>query len=278
MIFEVRARGGATLPSLGLGTWRMGENDAERGDEISALKQGLDLGMTLVDTAELYGGGGAERVVAEAIDGRRDEVFLVSKVLPSNASYEGTVRACERSLGRLKTDRIDLYLLHWPGDHPLEETLAAFTKLADQGKILHYGMSNFDLDEMRRTEGLRGGRLVIANQVLYNLQRRGIERNLLPWCAGRNVAIMAYSPLDQGRLRIADALRDVGRRHAATPAQIALAWTMRHDHVVTIPKASRRDHMRDNARAADIVLTEEDLAELDRAYPVPKRDVPLETA
>jgi diketogulonate reductase-like aldo/keto reductase len=278
VIFQVRARSGASLPSLGMGTWRMGENDAERADEVSALKYGLDLGMTLVDTAEMYGQGGAEEVVAEAIEGRRDEVVLVSKVLPSNASYDGTLRACERSLRRLKTDRVDLYLLHWPGDHPLEETLAAFATLVDEGKVVHYGVSNFDLDEMARSEGLRGGRAVAANQVLYNLQRRGIERNLLPWCAGRDVAIMAYSPLDQGRLRIADALRDVGRRHGATPAQIALAWTMRHDHVISIPKAARRDHVRDNVRAADIVLTEEDLADLDRAYPVPKRDVPLETA
>jgi diketogulonate reductase-like aldo/keto reductase len=261
-----------------MGTWRMGENDAERADEVSALKYGLDLGMTLIDTAEMYGQGGAEGVVGEAIEGRRDEVFLVSKVLPSNASYDGTLRACERSLGRLDTDRLDLYLLHWPGDHPLEQTLAAFARLADQGKVLHYGVSNFDLGEMDRSERLRGGPFVVANQVLYNLQRRGIERNLLPWCAQRNVAIMAYSPLDQGRLRIADALREVGRRHGATSSQVALAWTMRHDHVVTIPKAVRRDHVRDNVRAADIVLTEEDLADLDRAYPVPKRDVPLETA
>ena len=261
-----------------MGTWRMGESDAERADEISALKHGLDLGLTLIDTAEMYGRGGAEEVVAEAIEGRRDEVVIVSKVLPSNASYDGTIRACERSLRRLKTDHIDLYLLHWPGDHPLEETLAAFATLSDEGKVLHYGVSNFDLDEMKRSEALRGGRAVAANQVLYNLQRRGIERNLLPWCAGSDVAIMAYSPLDQGRLRISDALRDVGRRHGATPAQIALAWTMRHDHVVSIPKAARRDHVRDNVKAADIVLTEEDLGDLDRAYPVPKRDVPLETA
>lgn len=277
MIFEVRTRSGAALPSFGLGTWRMGENDASRRDEVEALRVGLDLGVTLIDTAEMYANGGAERVVAEAIDGRRDAVVLVSKVLPHNASYSGTVRACEESLKRLATDRIDLYLLHWPGDHPLEETLRAFVRLEADGKILHYGLSNFDLDEMRRSERLPGGPRVAVNQVLYNLHRRGIERRLIPWCAERRVAVMAYSPLEQGRLRPHPALRSVAERHGASPAQIALAWTMRHDNVITIPKAARREHVRDNVRAADIVLTEEDLTDLDRAFPAPARDVPLET-
>lgn len=277
MIFEVRTRSGASLPSFGLGTWRMGENDASRRDEVDALRVGLDLGVTLIDTAEMYANGGAERVVAEAIEGRRDAIVLVSKVLPQNASYAGTVRACEESLKRLRTDRIDLYLLHWPGDHPLDETLRAFTRLEADGKILHYGLSNFDIDEMRQSERLSGGSRSAANQVLYNLHRRGIERRLIPWCSERRVAVMAYSPLEQGRLRPHTALRGVAERHGATPAQIALAWTMRHDNVITIPKAAQRKHVRDNVRAADIVLTEEDLADLDRAFPAPARDVPLET-
>jgi diketogulonate reductase-like aldo/keto reductase len=277
MIFEVRTRTGACLPSLGLGTWRMGENDATRAEEVAALGTGLDLGVTLIDSAEMYGNGGAERIVAEAVAGRRDEVVLVSKVLPHNASYAGTLRACEASLSRLRTDRIDLYLLHWPGDHPLDETLRAFVKLADDGKILHYGLSNFDLGELTSAEKLPGGSGICADQVLYNLARRGVERKLIPWCARHRIAVMAYSPLEQGRLKPSPVLRTVAERHRATPAQIALAWTMRHDNVVAIPKATRKEHVLDNARAADIVLTEEDLADLDRAFPAPARDVPLET-
>jgi diketogulonate reductase-like aldo/keto reductase len=256
----------------------MGENEPARSEELAALRLGLDLGMTLIDTAEMYGNGGAEEVVAEAVAGRRDDVFIVTKVLPHNASYPGTIAACERSLERLGTDRIDLYLLHWPGEHPVEETLRAFVELRRVGKILHYGLSNFDFDEMKTSEALPGGPGVAANQVLYNLQRRGIERRLLPWCASRRIATMAYSPFDQGRLRPDDALRRVAARHGASPAQIALAWTLLNESVVSIPKAARTAHVRDNAAAADIVLTEEDLADIDRAFPVPKRDVPLETA
>jgi diketogulonate reductase-like aldo/keto reductase len=277
MVYRVKTRSGAVMPNLGLGTWRMGENAAARREEIAALRLGIDLGMRLVDTAEMYGRGGAETVVADAIEGRRDDVFIVSKVLPQNASYAGTIAACERSLERLRVDRIDLYLLHWPSEHPLGETLRAFTALHEQGKILHYGLSNYDLDELSAAEGLPGGRRIGANQVLYNLERRGIERKLLPWCASRNIAIMAYSPLEQGRLRPDDRLRLVAQRHDASPAQIALAWTLRHDNVVSIPKATRRAHVHDNAKAADIVLTEEDLADIDRAFPPPRRDVPLET-
>ena len=277
MVYDIRTRTGAVMPNLGLGTWRMGENQAARREEVAALELGLDLGMELIDTAEMYADGGAEAVVADAIAGHRDGVFLVSKVLPHNASYAGTLDACERSLTRLRVERIDLYLLHWPGEHPLEETLRAFTKLAEQGKIAHYGLSNFDLDELGRAEGLSGGPRLCANQVLYNLERRGIERNLIPWCASRNVAIMAYSPLEQGRLRPHDVLRRVAVRHDASPAQVALAWTLRHDNVVAIPKATRLEHVRDNAKAAEIVLTEEDLADIDRAFPPPRRDVPLET-
>lgn len=277
MVYDIRTRSGAVMPNLGLGTWRMGENESARREEVAALQLGLDLGLDLIDTAEMYADGGAETVVADAIAGRRDGVFLVSKVLPHNASRIGTLSACERSLKRLRVERIDLYLLHWPGEHPLEETLGAFTRLAEQGKIAHYGLSNFDLDELGRAEGLPGGLRVGVNQVLYNLERRGIERKLIPWCASRNIAIMAYSPLEQGRLSPHEALRRVGARHDATPAQVALAWTLRHDNVVAIPKAARLAHVRHNAKAADIVLTEEDLADIDHAFPPPRRDVPLET-
>jgi diketogulonate reductase-like aldo/keto reductase len=277
MVYDIRTRTGAVMPNLGLGTWRMGENQAAHREEVAALQLGLDLGMDLIDTAEMYADGAAEAVVADAIAGHRDGVFLVSKVLPHNASYDGTLTACERSLARLRVERIDLYLLHWPGEHPLDETLRAFTRLFEQGKIGHYGLSNFDLDELDRAEGLFGGPRVCANQVLYNLERRGIERRLIPWCASRNVAVMAYSPLEQGRLRPHDTLRRVAVRHDATPAQIALAWTLRHDNVVAIPKAARLAHVRDNAKAADIVFTEDDLDDIDRAFPPPRRDVPLET-
>jgi diketogulonate reductase-like aldo/keto reductase len=277
MVYDVRTRSGAVMPNLGLGTWRMGENEAAHREEVVALQLGLDLGMSLIDTAEMYADGRAETVVADAIAGRRDGVFLVSKVLPHNASYAGSLAACERSLARLRVERIDLYLLHWPGEHPLEETLRAFVKLAEQGKIGHYGLSNCDLDELERAERLPGGPRLGANQVLYNLERRGIERKLIPWCASRNIAIMAYSPLEQGRLRPHHALRRVASRHDASPAQVALAWTLRHDNVVAIPKAARLAHVRDNAKAADIVFTEEDLADIDRAFPPPRRDVPLET-
>ena len=277
MVYDFRTRSGALLPNLGMGTWRMGENEAARREEIAALRLGLDLGMDLIDTAEMYADGGAETIVADAIEGRRDDVFLVSKVLPQNASYKGTLTACERSLKRLRVERIDLYLLHWPGAHPLEETLRAFGVLFDHGKIAHYGLSNFDLDELERAEQLPGGARVGANQVLYNLERRGIERRLIPWCARRNVAVMAYSPLEQGRLRPHETLRRVAARHDASPAQVALAWTLRHDNIVAIPKAVRPAHVRDNAKAADIVFTEEDLADIDRAFPPPRGDVPLET-
>jgi diketogulonate reductase-like aldo/keto reductase len=255
----------------------MGENMRRRAAEVAALKLGLDLGMTLVDTAEMYGSGRAETIVADAIEDRRDGVFLVSKVLPQNASRKGTIQACERSLARLRTDRIDLYLLHWPGSHPLDETLDAFASLREQGKILHYGLSNFDTDELEEAARLPDGKHIAADQVLYNLGRRGIERRLLPWCHERGVVVMAYSPLEQGRLDRARALKAVAERHGVSQACVAIAWTIREDGVVSIPKATSPDHVRENARAASLALTQEDLAELDAAFPAPARDVPLET-
>jgi diketogulonate reductase-like aldo/keto reductase len=253
----------------------MGEDARRRRAEVDALKLGLDLGMTLVDTAEMYGEGGAEKVVSEAIEGRRDGVFLVSKVLPENASKAGTIRACERSLARLKTDRLDLYLLHWPGRHPVEDTLDALTRLRAQGKILHHGLSNFDTDEIEEAAALPGGSGIAADQVLYNLGRRGIERRLIPWCRARGVLVMAYSPLEQGRLGSKKALTAVAARHEVSPACVAIAWTIREEGVIAIPKATSPDHVRENARAASLALTPEDLAALDAAFPAPSRDVPL---
>jgi len=273
---DARFGKGVSAPLVGLGTWRMGEQARRRADEVAALALGLDLGMSLIDTAEMYGSGGAERIVAEAVSGRRDDVFLVTKVLPENASRAGTQQACERSLARLRTDRIDLYLLHWPGSHPVEDTLEAFERLREQGKILRYGVSNFDVEEMEEAVGLPGGGDIAANQVLYNLGRRGIEKKLLPWCRAHGVLVMAYSPLEQGRLGDKRALSEVARRHGVSPACVAIAWTIREEGVIAIPKAVSPDHVRENARAASLVLSEEDLDQLNTAFPVPARSVPLE--
>lgn len=270
----VEARDGMRMPALGIGTWRMGERAAQRKNEIAAIRLAIDLGVTLIDTAEMY--GDAESVVGEAIKGRRDGLFIVSKVLPSNASRRGTIQAADRSLKKLGIDCMDLYLLHWEGSYPLEETLDAFEELRRAGKIRHHGVSNFDTRAMAEAERLPHGKRVTANQVMYSLSRRGIERNLLPWCRQHKVAIMAYSPLDQGSLKTDGALAAVARRHNVTPETIAIAWTMRDPILVTIPKASNPDHLRANVAAAGVTLTPEDLAELDRAYPPPKRDVPLD--
>ncbi len=278
MIRTVRTRTEAEMPVLGQGTWRMGISASGRRREVAALRCGLDLGMTLIDTAESYGQGGSERVVAEAIEGRREEVFLVTKVLPHHASRLGTVRAAERSLRRLRTDRIDLYLLHWKGPHPLPETLAAFEQLRAEGKILHYGVSNFDLHDMERIEALRGGRGVACNQVLYNLKRRGVERKLLPWSVERGIVIMAYSPFESGRMKWRAAFARVARRHGVSPPQAGLAWTLRQGGVVAIPKAASIEHVRQNAAALRIRLTAEEVAELDTVYLRPSRDIPLEVA
>ncbi|WP_285639986.1 aldo/keto reductase [Lentzea sp. NBRC 102530] len=265
---------GETVPALGMGTWMMGDDPSRRAQELTALRTGLDLGLTLVDTAEMYGSGASEELVGEAITGRRDEVFLVSKVLPSNASAAGTVRACEASLRRLGTDRLDLYLLHWRGTVPFAETLEGFAALVEAGKIRHWGVSNFDLDDMRELTALPGH--CQTNQILYNLTRRGPEHDLLPWQAEAGIPIMAYSPVEQGRLLGSPALATVAGRHGATAAQVALAWVLRHPHVIAIPKASTAEHVRENAAARDLRLSPEDLADLDRAFPPPAGPTPLE--
>ena len=268
--------GGEIVPRLGQGTWRMGETPRLRDAEIAALRLGLDLGMTLIDTAEMYGDGEAERIVAEAIKGRRDEVFIVSKVLPQNASRAGTVAACERSLKRLNTDHIDLYLLHWRGRYKLKDTLAAFQSLVKDGLIKAWGASNFDVGDMEELGALPGGSAVATNQVLYNLARRGIEADLMLWCRSRHIPIMAYSPVEQGRILRDRALARVAERHHATPAQIALAWLLRQDDMMVIPKATSLDHVRENRAALDIELSNADLAELDQAFPPPHGARPLE--
>ncbi len=267
---------GTAMPVLGQGTWYMGEDSRDRAREVAALRLGLDLGMTLIDTAEMYADGGAEEVVGEAIAGRRDEVFLVSKVLPMNASRRGTIAACERSLKRLRTDRIDLYLLHWRGSHDFTETIGAFETLMRDGKIGQWGVSNLDLQDMEELVGLPGGEGVQTNQLLYNLTRRGIEHDLQPWCRARGIPVMAYSPIEQGRMLRHPELRRVAERHGATPAQVGLAWLLRQDGVIAIPKASDPAHVRDNRAAADLRLDEQDLADLDRAFPPPRGPRPLE--
>lgn len=272
----IEARTGAHFPVLGQGTWHMGEKAARKKDEVRALQLGFDLGLTLVDTAESYASGGAEKVVGEAIHGRRDEIYLVSKVSPQNASRKGIIRAAERSLKRLGTDRLDLYLLHWPGNHPLDETFEAFQELVDAGKIMDYGVSNFDLEAMKEAQELSGGDRVTADQVLYNLERRNIEPGLLPWCAERQIVVMAYSPLERGQLGDQPGLREVAERHGLSPEQIALAWTVHHRGVVAVVKASEEQHVRANAASVEIELTREDLAELNQAFPAPVHDVPLD--
>jgi diketogulonate reductase-like aldo/keto reductase len=266
---------GEAIPVLGQGTWRMGEDPGRRGAEVAALRRGLDLGLTLIDTAEMYGEGGAEEVVAEAIAGRRDEAFLVSKVYPHNASAHGAVAACERSLKRLGTDRLDLYLLHWRGARPLAETVAAFERLRREGKIRHWGVSNLDKGEMEELSGVPGGRRCATDQVLYNPSRRGIEWDLLPWCREHGMPVMAYSPIEQGRLPTAGVLGEIGRRHGRGPFQVALAWVLAQPGVVAIPKAVRPEHVEANANALDLELTAEDLAAIDREFPPPRRKTPL---
>jgi diketogulonate reductase-like aldo/keto reductase len=269
---------GERVPSLGIGTWNMGDRRPKRAGEIAALQTAVDLGMTVVDTAEMYGEGAAERLIGEAIGDRRDQVFLVSKVLPQHATRRGTIAACEASLRRLKTDRLDMYLLHWRGSTPLEETLEAFDRLVRDGKIRHWGVSNFDADDMEEVAGLTigGGSRAATNQVLYNLMRRGIEYDLLPWCETRGIPVMAYSPLEQGLLAGHKTLAAIAERLTTTPAQVALAWVLRQPDVMAIPKAGDVDHVRQNHAALQIELAPEDLAALDHAFPPPTRKRPLE--
>jgi diketogulonate reductase-like aldo/keto reductase len=267
---------GTKIPTFGLGTWRMGEDDRVRADEVKALRHGIDSGVTLIDTAEMYGDGEAERIVAEAVGTQRSDMFIVSKVLPENASKRGTVAACERSLKRLKTDRIDLYLLHWRGGVPLEDTLAAFAELVAAGKILEWGVSNFDISDMGELSKMPDGDTAATNQVVYNLTRRGIEFDLMPWLHQHKMPLMAYSPVEQGRLLGHSALAAVAARHNATPAQVALAWLMRHDDVIVIPKATQLAHVDDNLGALDLLLTHDDFTALDRAFPPPSHAEPLD--
>jgi diketogulonate reductase-like aldo/keto reductase len=268
---------GERIPALGLGTWHLAEDPVRRDTELAALERGLDLGLTLVDTAEMYGDGAAEELVGDAIAGRRDDVFLVSKVLPMNASHAGTIAACERSLRRLGTDRIDLYLLHWRGSTRIEETVEAFHELVAAGKIRYWGVSNFDVADLEELLGVPPeGPHAQTDQVLYNLTRRGIELDLLPWCRAHGLPVMAYSPIEQGRLLADEALRGVAERHGATPAQVALAWVLRREGVSAIPKAGTPAHVEENRAALELRLDEEDLAELDRAFPPPAEPRPLE--
>ncbi len=267
---------GERVPALGIGTWRMGESRAARAEEIATLRLAIDLGATLIDTAEMYGDGATEALVGEAIAGRRDEVFLVSKVYPHNASREGTAAACERSLVRLRTDRIDLYLLHWRGDVPLGETLAAFLTLQRQGKIRHFGVSNFDLADMRELWELPGARTAATDQVLYNLTRRNAESALMPWLRERHIPVMAYSPLEQGRLAHSRELIAFARRGGMSPAQAALAWVLARDDVIAIPKSGSRERLKENLGALDRALSPAQLRELDRLFPKPGKARPLE--
>jgi diketogulonate reductase-like aldo/keto reductase len=270
MMRTVRLPDGTEVPALGLGTWHMGERARDAKDEAAAIRLGIELGVTLIDTAEMYGNGGAEEVIAEAIAGKRDVLFIVSKVYPHNASKTGVPAACERSLKRMRTDRIDLYLLHWRGSHPLPETVAAFEKLRAEGKIRYWGVSNFDTRDMQGLVRLTDGANCAANQVLYHIGSRGIEFDLLSWCKQHHMPIMAYSPVGQGgSLLRSKALAAVAKRHDATPAQIAIAWTLRHDNVISIPKAADLQHVRENAAAGAIVLSEADLKEIDSAHPPP---------
>lgn len=268
---------GVSVPVLGQGTWRMGENRAQFAEEVTALQTGIGLGMTLIDTAEMYGNGGSERVVAAAIEGRRNDVQIVSKVLPSNASRKGTIEACRQSLKRLGTDHLDLYLLHWRGRYPLAETVAAFEELKREGAIRDWGVSNFDVEDMEELFAVPSGENCAANQVLYNLMARGIEYDLNAWCKSRGVPIMAYTPLGHdSRMLSHPEMRRVAAAHGATTGQVALAFVLARDGVMAIPKASQNKHVIENRAAANVRLTADDLAALDRAFPPPRRKAPLE--
>lgn len=274
-------RTGVSIPVIGQGTWMMGEDPGRAGAEVEALRLGIELGMTLIDTAEMYGGGGAERVVGEAVKGCRDQVFIVSKVLPYNASYEGTIKACERSLRNLGTGWIDLYLLHWPsGHHPLRETMRAMEALVDRGLIRYIGISNFDTRGVRQVEQALLEHPLVCNQVLYHLRERGIEYSLIPYCRQQGITVMAYSPYGHGdfpgpRSEQGRVLAAIAEKHGKTPRQVALNFLTREEHVVAIPKAATLDHVRENAGAAGWELDEDDVAEINRVFPPPTRETPL---
>jgi diketogulonate reductase-like aldo/keto reductase len=267
---------GKEVPALGLGTWNMGDSRPSATREVESIRKAIDLGMTLIDTAEMYADGRSEEVVGKAISGRRDEVFLVSKVYPWNASARGTVEACENSLARLGTDRLDLYLLHWRGEHPLAETVAAFERLKKDGKIGNWGVSNFDTDDMEELFAVPDGKNCAANQVLYNLSRRGPEFLLLPWCQQHGVPLMAYSPIEQGRILNNHELIRIAKAYQATPAQLALAFLLERDGVIAIPKSASVSRVEENRGATDLEITDEDWAALDAAFPPPTRRIPLE--
>ncbi|WP_034944784.1 aldo/keto reductase [Erwinia oleae] len=269
------------LPAIGQGTWYMGENAHQRKSEVAALQCGLDLGLTVIDTAEMYADGGAEEVVGEALKGRRDSAWLVSKVCPWNAGHSDAINACERSLARLKTDYLDLYLLHWRGGVPLDETIRAMETLQQQGKIRRWGVSNFDSDDMQALLNERGGEACAANQVLYHLASRGIEYDLLPLCRERAMPVMAYCPLAQaGRLRhdlmTHVKLNEIAQQKGVSVAQLLLAWVIREEGVMAIPKAGSIQHVKENAAALDITLTRAERETIDRAFPAPDRKLPLD--
>ncbi len=276
MARQVRLPDGEIVPALGQGTWNLGESAATRAEELATLRLGLDLGLRLIDTAEMYGEGRSEELVGEAIAGRRDEVFVVTKVYPHNVSRTGTAAACERSLRRLRTDRIDLYLLHWRGTVPLAETVEAFEALRRAGKIRHWGVSNLDLADMQELWSAANGTKVAANQLLYNLARRGIEWDLLPALRARGVPVMAYSPIEQARLLRNRRLKSFAKSEGMTPAQAALAWLLSHGDVIAIPKTAHRERLRENAAALERPLTRAQLDELDRLFAPPAGPVPLE--
>lgn len=270
-----------SLSGIGQGTWYMGENPSQRADEVRALQTGLDLGLTLIDTAEMYADGGAEKVVGEAISGRRNEVFLVSKVYPWNAAGQQAIAACEASLKRLKTDYLDLYLLHWRGDIPLQDTVSAMQQLIEQGKIRRWGVSNLDYSDMQELWSMACGRGCATNQVLYHLASRGIEHDLLPWCQQQQMPVMAYCPLAQaGRLRSGlmnhPVLNELAKRKGVSVAQLLLAWVIHHDGVMAIPKAGSVAHVKENAAAREVVLSQEEIALMEKAFPAPGRKTPLD--
>jgi diketogulonate reductase-like aldo/keto reductase len=276
VIRRIALPAGETIPVLGQGTWHMAEVREHRKAEIGALRLGLDLGMTLIDTAEMYAEGDTERLVGDAISGRRDEVFLISKVLPSHATRRSTIDACAASLRRLKTDRLDMYLLHWRGPVPLWQTIEAFVELKERGWIRHWGVSNFDVMDLIDLWQIPSGPDVQIDQVLYNLARRGPEYNLLPWCREQDLPVMAYSPIGQGHLLSHPTVRGVAERNGITPAQVALAWVLRQPLVCTIPKSGSIPRVHENAAAAAIRLSPQDLTELDLAFPPPIKARPLE--